>query len=622
MIIDNFLSGLNTQMNAYAIPPSACTSINNAEIRYNSIRSINAPVATEYVTNYDFFYIFNDNVYGSNEYTSFVEYNNNLYYKTKNSPLMCVYRLFNSDTREYEYKEYSTKIEVPVDRIDKTFIQEDYSPELYLRFEESFIDTANKLPPSTYKYKAVYTYGGQTIFSKTYTATITTGTAILITCPKQSSYILEVYREYAGIYRRVCIFYPSEENSYIDNEENIASSQKETIVQEKDKTKVFQYLYAYYNEDIDIEGDYSAISPEFSLDVTKAYGLSRIRASKDTNVTHIHIYRVGGLQTKATLVGKIKNDPKKDTLEYIDIIADPIVEKTLNSKKKVSHAPDELEGICLYNGSLFGFEKNIVYYSQTGKLELWNKLDSFTLPSECTGITSFRDGVLCFTKTSTSLIQFYNDIPYFFSIDDTVGCASKESCRSVRGLPVWYDGRGISFYYNGEILSATEEKIDLTGERIVSSAVYDAKYFFTSKKDVIYVIDFSRIPSLPITKIFANERFDYIVACNGSIYVGRDGYIYKLFCGGQLDYEYTTGYIPIDMEYTAHTYSYITVVGKGNAVIEIDNENSYIAKDIFDFGEEGCIIKKKITLPTSFAIKVKIKGRGEISKIIFTEASR
>ena len=250
------------------------------------------------------------------------------------------------------------------------------------------------------------------------------------------------------------------------------------------------YAYVYTVVDVDgIESIPSTITTAAPVnqDVSITIGADTVSET----VASRRIYRTGGSNPTFNLIAELA----APTLTYVDDTRDLDVSR-IELSTFTNHAPPpDLTNLIENNGTMWGSVGDRVYFSRVGQPEFWGNLDFLVLNDTCTGLGSFMDTVVAFTKTDAYLITGYHrDNIAISKLPYNEGCLKHETIVNVTELLVWTSVNGICIYNGSEITVATRNILSWSGttggDSVVGSSTFDS--FDTSfDADIGYKMEYA-----------------------------------------------------------------------------------------------------------------------------------
>jgi len=301
----------------------------------------------------------------------------------------------------------------------------------------------------------------------------------------------------------------------------------------------YAYRYTYFDAKTGYESSPSSSSEEVECNKS-TITVSNIPTIAPSRVTHINLYRIGGLSDRFTLIESIPvgvlttiTDGTKDK--------DATLGKVLDS---VNHTPpiQGLKHLTYRQGRLYASKGNVLYFSDLGDLDSWGCYNTIPFTDDITGIGTNGETLLVFTADRTYLISG-ND-PTTFAVllaSDNYGCINHRTIDVLKGGIVWVSKRGINSFANG-VLNITQETMgDISITDSVNGEVYNDMYHvsLTSKwGEQTLVVDYRSSPCM--RTISPNGFF---VRYPDGLYLISKGTVRDMYKGNKLPVEYSTGMI-------------------------------------------------------------------------------
>lgn len=583
--IPEFNGGISRAKSKFLTDPQYGTEVENAYIEFGYIAGIKGAEKIQKKDFQPYFYIFQDEVFSFNEPTEFVEINETLYHKRVDGELFAIHKTYNDDdeTSEPVLELVETLAGIENDNSSIFNAVEVEIPEIVLTYQASNKDNFEGLPLGTYSYKICYLYQSSIIYTKSFDVVVDgTYNAVSIKLEKQKEYTAHLYRLYNGKYylrQRIAL---DIDTFYQDYDENILGNV--LIPNELTNEKIqMRYQYTYWNDTFETESNFTPLSDVFQVDPLKAYSLKDIIPSKDPQVTHVYVYRLGENAIKPTAVGKIENDATKETLEFIDILTNPNNTKVLDTAIYRYPCNPKIINLTSSNGILFGSIDNRIYHSSLYNPAYWADKDSFKLDDTCTALLACNEGILAFTRTKTFLITFSNGIPYQYVIANDIGCNSMGSCDSSLGMPIFSDNTGFFTYSKNTIHKMSHALLgNLENLEVIDSCTKTGVYYATTK-DTTYAIDFNSGRPV-ISNMYTGRNFAKIQNYrNGTIY-STDGIdLFSLLTGERELFHYRSVVIHDNNIMHKSGYNTLYIIGEGKIELKILLDGNVSLSTIIDF---------------------------------------
>jgi hypothetical protein len=147
---------------------------------------------------------------------------------------------------------------------------------------------------------------------------------------------------------------------------------------------------------------------------------------------------------------------------YTDSIRDIDVSRIeLNSFD--SYAPkDGIDNLVENNGTMWASLGDKVYFSANGRPEIWNPLDFLVLNDTCTGLASYRNGVLAFTEGDTYIITGFNrDNVAIEKLPYQEGCIGHATIANITEYVLWTSKNGVCIFDGATIDVITKDRLVL-----------------------------------------------------------------------------------------------------------------------------------------------------------------
>lgn len=263
----------------------------------------------------------------------------------------------------------------------------------------------------------------------------------------------------------------------------------------------YQYCYTYYNNNDGAESQPSPYSAELVVSGTDVW-VTPI-SSIDPQVTHIRLYRIGGLLTVMSLVAELPNTGD----QYADNIADADIIGTILTSTLNGQAPMGLTNLASNNAMLFGSVGGTLYYSDIAYINSWSPFNFIQFIDVITGIGAVPNGLIVCTKFQSFIVV--GNSPESFSrylLSSSQGCLTHKSMQYTNNMLVWLSTDGVCAS-NGstiEVISRNKlGKLSLTNPK--ASYVFDDVYYL-SHDNGTHIFDF-RFNNTIATLDFSADSF-------------------------------------------------------------------------------------------------------------------
>jgi len=625
-LVENFSGGISRAMSKFVTRQNCSVLSVNGLIEFGYLENVSG--TTKVATCDKYFYVFMDQLFSFKDNTYFVEINQTVFYKQEDKPLKAIYRKFNIDEDTLEETMELVDIDAGIVKESAAIfnLKEVDIPEIDIVVSPSIRLNFEGMTAGTYKYKLVYLYLSGVVYTQEISIAIEgKNNAVSFKHKAQNQYTAHLYREQDGKYYLVQRIFLDIDGWFQDADNNLLGNVIMPIGIEGKILKL-RYQYTYWNETFQIESQHTTLSEIFEVDPKKAYSLLDIFPSKIEKVTHILIYRLGENAIFPTLIGKIKNDVEKDTLEFSDIITNPSNIKILDTTIPKYVCSKEMINLVVYNGLLLGSIKDRLYHSDASYPEYWADKDSFKLDDVCTAMLPYTDGVLAFTKTKTFLIMFSNGLPYQYLITEANGCNSMGSCNSVFGIPIFSNNTGFFMVANNKVSKLSHPLLgNLKDLEVLDSVVYNGMYY-ASTKDTIYCINFDTGTPV-ITNIYDKKDIDTMqVYKDGRIYAHSNGSLLTMFTGEKERFHYKTAVLHENDPINKFNYNMLSIIGQGKIKVTVYTNGANAKSFVVDFNSTYMQKTKKlitknpvrylnVSTPPTNGVELEFNALDEFSRI-------
>lgn len=231
------------------------------------------------------------------------------------------------------------------------------------------------------------------------------------------------------------------------------------------------YIYAYTYIDTDgIESapsGYSAIVTVSEQDVPMTI---TVATAIPADVVTIRVYRTGGNNPTFNLIAELP----KVTLTFTDTTRDIDVSRIELASFENSPPPVDLEHLVENSGTMWGSVGEKIYFSINGSPEYWNSLDYIPLNNPCTGIGTFGNLVIAFTRSGAYAISGYSrDTVTLDKLPYREGCVNHGSIANVGDYLVWVSKNGVCVFDGNVVRVATRNLLSWNDLATVGELTWD-----------------------------------------------------------------------------------------------------------------------------------------------------
>jgi hypothetical protein len=441
------------------------------------------------------------------------------------------------------------------------------------------------------------------------------GVALAITLGLNSR--VAAFRRLGNVFRHLGT--SSESTTIYDTVEDIEANDSYSDPLYSDPIDIRQYCYTYYRAGDGTESAPSLYSNEIKIANNDAT-LTGFLAPSDTSVTHIRIYRIGGLLTRMTLVDEVATS----TTEYHDTYDDS--DLTSNSVLLTTGTispPSSLNHLTLHVATLFAVDGARLYYSEAGLVDLWSAFNYIDLPSTINGLGSTQNGLLIFLRNRTYILTGSSSSNFVLHLlSDSQGCISNTTTQYAKNTLLWLSLDGVCASTGGDIQVITEAKLGKLNLEPVASAFYENQYYLFHEAGTL-VIDFRY--GTPIFKeldLIANGAYysDYF---DKLYYIDPNDFgMYELGTSETpVAYEYKTGYLIGQSLTNVKVYknAYVYVVGTVTMSVYQDGVKTVDSRELTTGLND---IKLPQANLRSYYIEIEFSGTGSVYEVEFKTEDR
>ncbi len=346
-----------------------------------------------------------------------------------------------------------------------------------------------------------------------------------------------------------------------------------------------------------------------------------------TGITHtnpLRLYRTGGYLTRFTMVEDV------DIVDtYVDNRSDVTIALGRNGKVDYVYGPPEgLKWLTEHRGMLFGSVGNTLYWSQPGKANSWDELNSFIIiDREITGLGSAGNGLVILMKGRIKLLM--GDGVHNFVLRTTSnekGTLDGHSVQSVMNGVLFFSEDGLCFTDGSQI---KELSYDILGPRrfdAISSCATNRSYYaiikaFTTdllhKSKIIIRYDFGK---QPVFSLLSADTLDGLGVVNGRLAHSSQRLLYDTLGEDKRTFNYRSGNITENAPTMIKEWDRVRLVGDFRGVLFIHIDDSQVVKHKI-YGQ-GCNIHIPKSMNKGKAIAFELVGVGFVASIEYSITAR
>ena len=598
MTLNNFSGGLNTRLSPNLIKTSESVICENVDLDSGVIKPLKGLKATASMIpiGEDNFTIFKGTYISDDLSSSFVEFNDKLYYTNSTDSVQK-----STDGISFYELGLNAPSSIPITNTS-------FTAPIFTISNSSTGSTTNTLVTgTTYNYKIEYrTITGAIVYEdKIFTYTGSNGIDISINSFDNLTSVA-VYRLYSSKYRLIAE--GTARPTITDEILNISSST--SISTYDDYIPTLNYVYTYYSSTTSFESAPSSASED--LEVKANYNtISGLVASSDTSVNTINIYRLGNTLTSYYLVASITNG----TTSYIDTKTDlDILDTgTLLETSGYIRPPDGIKFLTEYNSALFACIDSTLYFSQAGLVDIWTDFNYIVFPEHITGLGVTQNGLLIFSRNKTWILVGTDLSSYSkYLLNGSQGCISNTTVSYVDNLLLWQSLDGICTSSGSTVELLTWNNLGKVSFEPIKAVVYENQYMLFHTEG-IFVIDFRNGVKFYTLDIIA--RGAYYSSRYDKLYVLQPDNlgIYEYNEDTNLTYKYKTGWLAENgiTNYKTYKNIYIYSTGTNSLNVYIDKilTNSVTLKEGLND------IKVLQTKQKGYFIELEFTGTGSIIEL-------
>lgn len=551
MTINNFSGGLNTRLSPNLIQVNESVICNNIDLDSGAIKPLKGLIATNTTIPIDKegFRLFKGTWINDNASSSYVEYNDNLYYTNSVDTVQKT-----TDGTTF----YELGIDAPSTKLTTTstfnpiFTFSNYTGDVVTGFVNG----------TTYDYLIEYkTSFGTTVYEeKSFEYTGTAGIQISINSLDNLSSI-SVYRKYDNKFRLIGSGLGL---SITDIVYNISSNT--SISTYTNSIPVLNYVYTYYSSTTGFESAPSPVSDDLDVKANNIT-ISGIVPPTDSSVDAINIYRLGNTLTNYYLVAvvSINTSEYTDTKLDLDILDSGILLET-NGYIKPKQG---LKFLTEYNAALFACIDSTLYFSNSGLVDIWTDYNYINFPEHITGLGVTQNGLLVFSRNKTWILVGTDLSTYSkYLLNGSQGCLTHNTINYVDNNLLWQSLDGICTSSGGSIELLSWNALGKVTYNPIKAIVYENQYFLFHTTGCL-VIDFRQgvrfyTLDLVIRGAYYSSQFDTLY-----ILKPTDIGMYAYNKGDNLTYAYKTGWVADNGVTNYKTYKNVYVYSVGVNTLKV-----------------------------------------------------
>ena len=550
MTLNNFSGGLNTRLSPNLIQVSESIICENVDLESGTIKPLKGLVATSTTIPLDKegFTLFKGTWIKDNESSSFVEFNDKLYFTNsvdtvkKTSDGINVYEL---------------GLDAPSTKVTTS---SSYSPTFTLSNLAGSVTGFVSGTTYTYLIEYVTEFGAIVYEEKTFTYTSTGGIQLAVSSIDGMK-SLSLYRYYGTKFRLVSDTLSTniQDTTYDISSNSGLSTYSDTI-------PVLNYVYTYYSSSTGFESAPSPVSDDLEVKYNNIT-ISGIVLPPDSSVDAINIYRLGNTLTDYYLVAAVS----KTTTSYIDtqLDLDILDAGILLETSGYIKPPEGLKFLIEYNAALFASIDSTLYFSNSGLVDIWTDYNYIVFPEHITGLGVTQNGLLIFSRNKTWILVGTDLNSYSkYLLNGSQGCLSNSTIGYVDNNLLWQSLDGICTSSGGAIELLSWNALGKVAYNPIKAVVYENQYLLFHEEGCL-VIDFRQgvkfyTLELIVRGAYYSPLFDTLYLLKPS-----DIGMYEYNKGTSLTYKYKTGWIAENGITNYKTYKNIYIYCIGTSTLKV-----------------------------------------------------
>lgn len=420
-----------------------------------------------------------------------------------------------------------------------------------------------------------------------------------------------IYRRYNDIWYKVGEI-TSLSGVVVDDVEDISANDELNLDEFSAFNSTYQYVYTYYNINDGTESAPSPVSDELEID-SGVIQVSNIRASSDSQVTNIKLYRVGSNITEFSLVAQLNNVNQT----YLDELKDSEIVGDLLESDNYYEAPTGLRFLSESYAMLFGAIGPSLRFTPIGRPNAWPPEYVIEFDANITGIGAVANGILVMTRTATYIVTGTGPLSLAQQpLRGDQGCISFSSIQEVtKGMICWASADGLCVSSGNNVEVITKNLLGKINLSPVSSAVVDEVYYCLNSDGTTLVWDFRFSP----TFYNLNLGVSQLSVAQSELYGWEAGTQHLMFQGeNSLEYlykspRYTEGSLTLPKTYKKFYFSH-----NGDIIINILINDLPVVTNKALTGKDVTEVMVPQDKQRGEYVQFEISGTGELLEIEYT----
>ena len=378
-----------------------------------------------------------------------------------------------------------------------------------------------------------------------------------------------------------------------------------------DSVYAYQWAYTYYNEKDRTESRPSPVSAEIAQTALgNASATVILRGSEDSQVTHIRLYRIGGLFTEFTLVEELANEDQI----YIDYLFEPASIVVMRTDDNYPPPLDGLLGLTYYNSRFYSLRGLRLYFTDDSvNPNYWPPENYITLPDEGTGLVATAFGLYIFTERTITVLTGQGPIDAILTtVDNTVGTGYTDTILS-KGNTVFFLAKDGVYQINGlEVSCISQTQLDEGTEFNAVNAVFYRSQLLAQLEDRVLVLDLRYLPTWKHLD-FGTSR---LITGNGQLLAIKGGDTIELFKhedDAELHY-LSPRYVETGVT-VLKSYNVMYIASQGEFELSVFVDGEKVVEEL----ELASKYVQEVQIPLGarrgYDIQLELKGKGEVYEI-------
>lgn len=377
-------------------------------------------------------------------------------------------------------------------------------------------------------------------------------------------------------------------------------------------TGTYQYAYSYVNDTNGIESSISPITSELVL-ANNAVTFT-FSAPTDASVTHINLYRIGGIWSDFLLVATIA----VGALTYTDNTADAALVGRILASVDNTPAPAGVRFICERQGTFFGAVGSRLYYTKgDGMPYYWPATNYINVFEPITALAASTLGVYVFTQNAIFLLAGNTALSFsLITVSRSQGCISYSSIAAVNDGVLFASNDGICLLTNTTVTVLSQALLRKEVFNITRACLHDDVYYAQLATGLVLMCGLR----------LGDVKFSYLSCNSTDIYTGND----KLYVtvngsrkelnGTALSYTYKTGKLTEGQISNLKTYNKFYLAVDGTVTVKLYLDGALANEQVCTTGTTELVVPQHMR--EAYYFEAEFTGTGEVQELYYNVMPR